>query len=64
MVPPTGYGIYASPTLKFDHTQPLPTASTCAIELTLPTKYLDKSFSVFKDFMDTAMRVWVHNLAS
>ena len=55
-VPPTGYGILSSlPTLKFDHMQPMPMASICAIELTLPTKYFDKPFSAFKDVMDTPL---------
>ena len=48
-------GMHASPTLKFDHSQPLPTACTCAVEITLPTKYFDKQFPIFKEVMDTAL---------
>ncbi len=54
-VPPLSYGLYTSPTLRFNHSQPLPTASTCATELILPTVYFDKPFSAFKDAMDTAL---------
>lgn len=36
-IPPLGFPFEA--TLKFSATSPYPTASTCAIELTLPTQY-------------------------
>ena len=54
-IPPTGYDVVDGPTLSFDHHDPLPKASTCAIELTLPTKYYDDSYSTFKKMMDMAM---------
>ncbi len=53
-VPPTGYGAYATPTVKFSHCKPYPEASTCAIELTLPTKYYDQPSS-FKTALNTAL---------
>ena len=37
------------PTLTFDHTATLPTASTCEIELRLPTKYDD--YKKFNEIM-------------
>ena len=36
-IPPTG--LDKECTLSFNSTQPYPTSSTCALELTLPTKY-------------------------
>lgn len=54
-VPPNGYGPLVQPCLNFNDTQPYPTASTCAIALTLPTKYYDQPYEKFKKIMDTAM---------
>ena len=56
-IPTNGYPNHVTPTLKFDHAMPFPTASTCAIELTLPTMYADKvsSYPPFKEAMDTAL---------
>ena len=51
-IPPLGY---TSATLTFNPTDPYPTASTCAIQLTLPTKY--ESFEEFKEHMNTALRM-------
>lgn len=39
-------------TLSFNPKQPYPTASTCAVELTLPTKY--SNFEEFKTHLDIA----------
>lgn len=52
-IPPNGYGVVVHPCINFNDDQPYPTASTCAITLTLPTKY--SVFSTFKSAMDTAM---------
>ena len=46
---------YATATLTFNPTNPYPTASTCAIQLTLPTKY--ESFQDFKEHMDTTFKM-------
>ena len=46
---------YASATLTFNPTDPYPTAYTCAIQLTLPTKY--DTFEEFKEYMNTALRM-------
>lgn len=55
-VPPMGYGPFSTPCLKFDLGEaPYPRASTCAIELTLPTKYHQGPYSLFKEAMDIAM---------
>lgn len=55
-IPPTGYELSSGqPVLNFNNTSPYPTASTCAIVLTLPTKYHQQPYSVFKRMMDTAM---------
>ena len=54
-IPPNGYGVVIQPCLNFNDVQPYPTASTCAIALTLPTKYYDQSYDAFKRAMDTAM---------
>lgn len=54
-IPPTGYGALVQPCLNFSCDQPYPTASTCAISLTLPTKYVGEPYSSFKQAMDTAM---------
>lgn len=48
--PPLGY---ASVTLNFNDEISYPTASTCAIELTLPTKH--KDYTVFKEHMYVAL---------
>ena len=50
-IPPLGYGRPA--TLNFNATNPYPTASTCSIELTLPTKYAN--FEAFKKAMDIGL---------
>ena len=44
-VPPCGFPP-GKPTLHFNNTDVYPTASTCALELTLPTKYCD--YETFK----------------
>lgn len=49
-IPPLGY---ASVTLNFNKDNLYPTASTCAVELTLPTMHND--FDAFKLHMDVAM---------
>ena len=51
-IPPLGY---KSATLTFNPRDPYPTASTCAIQLTLPTKYSD--YDDFKSHMDTAFKM-------
>ena len=48
-VPPLGY---KSAVINFDHTNQYPTASTCAIQLTLPTKYQD--YKQFKKELNVA----------
>ena len=48
-IPPQGY---ASAVLNFEPTNQYPTASTCAIQLTLPTKHED--YNVFKRQLDVA----------
>ena len=52
---PGGYGWLITPQIHFSDIQPYPTASTCAIALTLPTKYYDEPYDVFKKAMNTAM---------
>ena len=54
-IPPNGYGTIIQPHLNFNDIQPYPTASTCAIALTLPTRYYDQPYENFKKVMDTAM---------
>ena len=49
VVPPCGYD---SVTLNFNYEAIYPTASTCAIELTIPTRHRD--YNVFKHHMDVA----------
>ena len=51
-IPPLGY---KSAVLSFNPVNPYPTASTCAIELTLPSKYRD--YEQFKKQLDTAFRL-------
>ncbi len=51
VIPPQGFP--NKPTLNFNADDPFPTASTCAIELTLPTKYSD-GYSNFKRMMNIA----------
>ncbi len=51
-IPPTGY---ETATLNLNDTNHFPTASTCAVQLTLPTKYHD--YNDFKSVMDTAMKM-------
>ena len=48
-IPPLGY---KSAILHFNPNNHYPTASTCAIQLTLPTKY--QSYQEFKKQMDVA----------
>ena len=52
-VPPTGYGKVV---LNFSSTSPYPLASTCALELTLPTKY--KQYIDFKKSLDIAFNMY------
>ena len=51
-IPPLAY---ASATLTFNPTNPYRTASTCEIQLILPTKY--DTFEEFKEHMNTALRM-------
>ena len=51
-VPPTGYDKVV---LNFSSTCPYPLASTCALELTLPTKY--KQYIDFKKSLDIAFNM-------
>lgn len=46
---------YKSAVLSFNPVNPYPTASTCATELTLPSKYRD--YEQFKKQLDTAFRL-------
>lgn len=48
-VPPLGYPRVV---LSFNHSNPYPTSSTCAVELTLPTIYQD--YDTFKHHLDVA----------
>ena len=50
-IPPCGFPP-GKPVLSFNSSNPYPTASTCALELTLPTKYDD--YQEFKSKMDQA----------
>lgn len=55
-IPPLGYDVpIQGPCLSFNHSAVYPTASTCAIELTLPTKYFQEPYHVFREVMYTAM---------
>ena len=49
-VPPAGYEV--DPTINFNGNNVYPTSSTCALQLTLPTLYLN--FESFKSALDTA----------
>ena len=49
---PGGFG--STPVLSFCSANNLPTASTCALDLTLPTVY-HKDYPSFKDHMDKAL---------
>ena len=51
-IPPLGF---ETAILNFNSTNPYPTASTCAIHLTLPTKYED--YEEYKKHMDTAFKM-------
>ena len=51
-IPPLGFD---DATLNFNDENPFPTASTCGICLTLPTKYYD-SYPDFKEKFVSAMR--------
>jgi len=50
-LPPLGY---ENVTLQFSSSNPFPTASTCAIELTLPIQY-GQCYQRFKQSMNTAL---------
>ncbi len=50
-IPPMGY-LY-EPELNFSPISPYPTSSTCALQLTLPTCYVE--YGPFRDAMDTAL---------
>ena len=47
--PPAGYEV--DPTINFNDNSNYPTSSTCALQLTLPTLYLD--FESFKSALDS-----------
>lgn len=49
-IPPSGYDI--DPTILFSRENLYPTASTCALQLTLPTRYHD--YNTFKKALDSA----------
>ena len=49
-VPPAGYDM--DPAIFFSDDNLYPTASTCALQLTLPTRYSD--YKPFKEALDTA----------
>ena len=49
-IPPMGYPY--DPVINFNPISPYPTSSTCALQLTLPTCYLD--YVPFKCALDTA----------
>jgi len=48
-IPPAGYDV--DPFIYFSDKNLYPTASTCALQLTLPTRYSD--YSSFKNALDT-----------
>ncbi len=50
-IPPEGFPNI--PTLSFNNDNPFPTSSTCAVELTLPTRYSKDSVQ-FKKMMNIA----------
>ena len=52
-LPPMGFGM--APVLRFDPSNMFPTASTCALELTLPTKYHNQPH-LFKEKMVYAFK--------
>ncbi len=54
-IPPGGFDCFISPCLNFNDEQPYPTASTCSITMTLPTKYMT-DYSRFKTAMNVAMK--------
>ena len=51
-IPPLGY---TSAVLSFNESNPYPTASTCAIQLTLPTKYTD--YEQFRHNLEIAFQM-------
>jgi hypothetical protein len=53
-VPPCGFPP-GKPVLSFNAQNPYPTASTCAIELTLPTRYA--VYQEFKEKLDQAFKM-------
>lgn len=53
-IPPNRHCVLIQPCLNFNNIQPHPTASTCAIALTLPTKYYDQPYDAFKRAINTA----------
>ena len=50
-IPPMGYP--HEPELNFNNTSPYPTASTCALQLTLPTCY--NEYCAYQSAMNTAL---------
>ncbi len=46
IIPPLGFN---SVSLNYNDTDPFPTASTCALILTLPTKYWNNEYAKFKE---------------
>ena len=46
-IPPTGFDV--TPTITFDEATMYPMASTCAIQLILPTRH--KSYKVFEEYL-------------
>ena len=52
-IPPLGYGV--DPTLYFNDESVYPMASTCALQLTLPSRYSD--YDSFKQALDIAFRM-------
>ncbi len=50
-IPPGGFPL--PPAINFNSRNIYPTASTCAVELTLPTQYHD-DYDLFKEKLDTA----------
>jgi hypothetical protein len=52
-IPPTGYDV--TPIMYFNPTSLYPTASTCALQLTIPTCH--SGYDSFKQAMDVAFRM-------
>ena len=49
-IPPMGYD--RTPEINFNSSSPYPTSSTCALQLTLPTRYSE--YGPFKRALDAA----------